>query len=1124
MQEEEPAQSPTIEEEETEDGLQSIDSRLQETHEAPPLSPEGLDPDPEPELDVQPEPEPDPGPDPPSTAQERPRTTSITHTAATVEARAADKRENEQLKAKIRTLDKKLLDNREQLKAVDALQADKSRYESIIQTLQKKLKTNQSDLSSLRTKYSDLENAAQTQAQANHSPDRSAELESEIELATLDKELAIERAELYFSELEALKSAHEELSLEADILREENRELGSSMSAEERGNAGWMAMQKEQGRLRDALVMLRDMSQANEGSLRGELRELQGSLDELQGTARKNVELVEKLRRTEVVNENLKEQLEAAEQNDDVLLTLSAQHDQSVSTIEVLRRQVQELEEHIQVTDELESFHVEEEKRLHYALDESQSQVAESQRHTTDQAKSIEDLEYTLAKFRSVVQGLQGDIDEMRRSREISETQASEMSSKSRAMMDLNLQLQNSASKTQVKTIEFEMGRMQAEQAKTHLDIMQLFVPESFDADRNPVLALLCFKRIGSKAILIKNLLAERMRDRPQLTDEPFMVFEIMEKMSRVGTLCRRLSQSMSTCSPDEFSRYGGALYELEPVERCLTGWVEALKRDELGVDRPETMQRMIGILQDLCEKLITDGSESKAVELLVSCSMVESYTESAAQQLSAIAKATQDRLGTPNDEDEESQVFDKRMDQFGTKTRTIRYLAGKMGQVLEELRGRSMCIGEPSWVFFEAAEHATQRFAELVRQIGTAVVAELGMLDRDDDLSYGSIIGTMTITAQTTLLERDPQATVPDDVFTLLASQLQSLQSKVDDLQSKASDITTATEFEVKPAPWTTRVKALKAQKVISQDAQEELSRMKQRAQEQMQLIAEKDRVLEEQQIKVDLLESRAKDVKKNSADVNALGAIIEKIEKEKKGILAESEKMKKELEVILIASEVQKVEMERLKSAAVEVGGAAAVAKAGEQSEDARQLRVHVDMLRSEILSLQSAVRYLRTENQELRVPVGELALSAQRNAWLMPENLGKHNRMGGKLKEREKLKRQGEDVLEGLIDLAGSMKPVRLRQRGPTEKGWQRIDQTTRWQVAKQREEVERWVEWRDEVVKRGKVEGRTKGRAPRSKLPDLAVAELVVPAAESGWEKVPLAGPERAVKQVRILGSP
>ncbi|KIX05686.1 uncharacterized protein Z518_03658 [Rhinocladiella mackenziei CBS 650.93] len=970
------------------------------------------------------------------------------------------------LETKVRTLQKQRQEDQAQIQHVQDLQNQTTRYEGIIQALQKKLKSNQQEMQDLKAKYEDAE------SRAGKVPNRSAEHESELELATLDKEMAEERADMFETELEALKLKHEELELEVEILREENRELASVMSPEEKASAGWLQMERETERLRQALVMLRDMSQQNEGDLRNEIKELQETLDELEQTASKYEEVVAKLARSEETNEHLREQLEAAEANDDILEAMGAERDQNRNVIELLKRQIQDLEEHIQVTDELEAFHVEEEKRLHYQLDESEAILNDKHRQTVEQEKTIEDLEYTLTKFRDMVQGLQNDIDELRRSRDVSELEAHEMNSKSRAMMDLNLKLQSSAAKTQLKAIDLELGKMRAEQASLHLEIVQLFVPDTFEVDKKPILALLCFKRIKSKAQLSKNILAERIRDRPDLHDNPMSVFATMEQLHFIANVCERFVQHLSTCSTDSFAKYAGAPFELEPVEQAVTGWVEALRRDELAHEGSGHLHRMAGILVDMAEKLLSESYETKSMELLASISMTENYADNAAHQAQIISKAVQTKLGGANDEDEESMLFEKRMDQLGIKARTIKYVSGKVVHALSDLRARSMCPAESMWNSLSEVELCAERMSQVMQHVGQAVIEDLHKIDREEAFSYSRVIQLMTTAAQQ---RSEPQTAGSDDVFDMLSKQLQTIQSKIDGLNTQSADISGAIEFEKLPAPWIARAREAKAQKVLSQDLQEEMARLKLRIQEQTIRLSEKDKQLEEQQVKVEILESRAKETKAKDDGVKAMKDEIEKLRSETHAASENLQKLEGEYQTLLEARESQRMEMEALKRRSVSDGQGGLVLDAADETTSVR-FKAEVDLLKVEIASLQASVRFLKYENRQLRIPVNEIGKAAVENHWLDPSRLT----LATKDDKLRPLRTESKDVLTGLIEMAKSSKPVKLKARsgyGPDANGpvssWRAESDTTLYQVLQRKEELERWNEMKDDLVQRARI---------------------------------------------------
>lgn len=972
------------------------------------------------------------------------------------------------LETKVRSLQKQRQEDQAQLQSLQDLKNQVARYEGIIQTLQKKIKANQQDMSDLKAKYDDAE------SRVHNIPDRSAEHESELELATLDKEMAEERADTFEAELEALKLKHEELELEAEILREENRELSSVMSPEDKASAGWLQMERETERLRQALVMLRDMSQQNEADMKSEIKELHETIDELEHSASKYEEISAKLSKSEETNQHLREQLEAAEANDDMLEAMSAERDQNRSEVELLKRQIQDFEEHIQVTDELEAFHVEEEKRLHYQLDESEAVINEKQRRNLEQQKTIEDMEYTLSKFREAVQSLQGDIDELRRSREISETEANEMSSKSRAMMELNLKLQNSATKTQLKAIDLEMGKMRAEQASLHLEILQCFIPETFDIDKKPIAALLCFKRIRSKAQLSKAILMDKIRDRPDLLqDNAMSIFGVMEKMSFVANICERFVQFMMTCSLNDFMKYSAAPFELEPVELAVSGWIEALRRDELASDRADHLQRMAGILVDMAEKLLSDSVEAKAVELLANASMTEMYTDSVAHQAQILAKAVQARLGGSTADDENALTFEKRIDQLGIKARTVKYTSGKLLHALDDLRARSMCLSEPMWHSFAEAEHVASTLSELTQHIGHAVMEELNKVERVEPLSYSTLNDIMSKVVG----EKRPfSATHMDseDVFDVLAKHLSVLQTTIDDLHTKSADLSGAVEFEKGPAPWVVRAKEVKAQKVLSQDMQEEMARLKSRIQEQTIRIRDKDRQLEEQQVKVELLESRARETKIKDDGVKVMKDEIEKLRAESAAASKSLHQLEAEHRSLLENRESDRLELDAMKQRAPADSQGMLTGSVDETTS--LQFKAEVELLKTEIMSLQASVRFLKFENTQLRVPVDMVGKEPIEHGWLDPSRL-KPIRVEDKTME---LRTESKDVFAGLIHLAKTSKPIKLVAKSSSDQvdanrasAWRSQSTTTLYQVLQRKEELERWNEMKDDLVKKARI---------------------------------------------------
>ncbi len=82
------------------------------------------------------------------------------------------------------------------------------------------------------------------------------------------------------------------------------------------------------------------------------------------------------------------------------------------------------------------------------------------------------------------------DLEDLRAANQENTSTNEELSNRSKAMIDLNLKLQLSASKAQVKTIDLELRRLESEEAKEHLQMVQVC------PGLQPLLSLRIFQQI----------------------------------------------------------------------------------------------------------------------------------------------------------------------------------------------------------------------------------------------------------------------------------------------------------------------------------------------------------------------------------------------------------------------------------------------------------------------------------------------------------------------------------------------------------------------------------------------------------------------------------------------------
>lgn len=492
-------------------------------------------------------------------------------------AAASLKKENEDLTTRLRLVERKRAEDREKVKELEKVHAERDRFEGIIQKLQAKYQPQQQELADLKKHMKEAESRIEVLES------QQAESESLNEMTTLDKEMAEELAETAKLELQTFRRKQEELELEVEILREENQELGKEISPEEKTSQGWLQLERSNERYRDALLRLRDVTQEQEAELRAQMEDLEkelGDYTKLKGDA---ASLEDKLVKSEANVEDLRQQLDTALGAEDMIEELAQKNLLLNEKLDELRSTIEDLESLKELNDELEINHTENEKQLQDEIDFQETLLAEEARKAAVQEGNVQDLEYTVSRFRDLVATLQNDLEDMKASHQISETQANELGARSRAMEDLNLKLQTSAARAQVKALDIELNKLRARESAEHLAIVQLFLPESFKSEKDSVQALLRFRRLEFKTRMLYGSIKERSNDvLPGQEQDIIDHCSMMDRLMWIATTSDRFVKALETCSLETFRRLGAASFDLEPLERAVDRWIVELKNDEI--------------------------------------------------------------------------------------------------------------------------------------------------------------------------------------------------------------------------------------------------------------------------------------------------------------------------------------------------------------------------------------------------------------------------------------------------------------------------------------------------------------------------------------------------------------
>lgn len=981
-------------------------------------------------------------------------------------------REIESLKVKLRTMENKRREDREKIKQIDTQQSRIDQLETIIRTMETKLKQSNEEKRAAQARYEEAHRPPAAE------PDLSAQFESELELATLDKEMAEEKAEVLQLELDELKEKHTELSNEVAVLRQENKELTSGLSAEERASAGWLHLERERDRLKEALLALRDQKISVETELKEEIAHLEKEFAEAEETAGKYIEAAEALQKLEDIHAELKEELEAIDNQDDIVSSMVEERDRHLQVIERLRVQNSELEELAQTNADLEALYLDNERSLQSRIDEQEAYLSEREREKTEQDRTIEDLELTLSKFRDVVQGLRTEIDEARRSREISEVQALEMKARSETMREFNMRLQSSAVKSQAKWIDTELMRANAASAQKHVKILSVFLTDTLDDERNPVQAYLAFGQLKLKAKLVREVLLDRLRDREHghTNEEVLRAYEIAQYMSWIQCSADRFETFISTCSSAEFLAYSNVMSDIDPVLRAVEGWLEALRADEYSPDGPEHVKRMQGIVLDLGEKLIPASTESCMSAICSHANTIEFYLDVVSSMLNWVMSYTQRRLGGRNDENSRSTEFDRIFEQLTTKSRTAKYQMGKLNAELAKTRSRHRCLGEEDLSLFSTAEKAAADVCTKARQAARGILSQL-----DED--------SAAVPSYHQLLQTTVGADEAEDISALLGrvqSDVSELQSKVELLSARVIDAGTMVEFVPKEAPWLIRSRELKARRVNALQLQDDLVRAQRLNAEHVARVAEREQTIEDLNMRVELAERRVKDTRARDQSDQAFRDEIERLTMVKTELEAQLTQLQISHDNLEIIANRDRHDLEVLQTATSTSARDTAKASLHGSLDPslATQFTAHIRMLDAKILLLNSTVRHLQAEAYSLSVPVSEVQLQVAREAWLDADILTAHERAIRSRNQtaRAQLTVEHNNVLMNLIEMTNHLQPARLSSRRQAQSIWHGhvpTRETTRYQVARQREEFEQWHSWQAEVRRKIELGSRAGG---------------------------------------------
>ena len=246
------------------------------------------------------------------------------------------------------------------------------------------------------------------------------ELSETVEMATLDKEMAEEKAETLQIELDDAKEKIEELQVDLDIIKAEVGDGSDGGSAEDKGITNFEVKQQiaQNEKLRDTLVKMRDLlaHEKNEASkLSKDLEEKTAQVAELTNSNDKFKSQNEEL---ETTIADLQEQVDAALGAEEMVENLTVKCLDMEEKFAALEEEKDDLEKLHDLNEELQENAREVELQLREDVELANSKIREIIRARDAAYEIIGDHEMTIKKFRELTNKVQEQNLDLRASLE----------------------------------------------------------------------------------------------------------------------------------------------------------------------------------------------------------------------------------------------------------------------------------------------------------------------------------------------------------------------------------------------------------------------------------------------------------------------------------------------------------------------------------------------------------------------------------------------------------------------------------------------------------------------------------------------------------------------------------
>ncbi|KAH0338881.1 hypothetical protein KCU84_g9675, partial [Aureobasidium melanogenum] len=448
----------------------------------------------------------------------------------------------------------------------------------------------------------------------------------------------------------------------------------------------------------------------------------------------------------------------------------------------------------------------------------------------------------------------------------------------------------------------------------------------------------------------------------------------------------------------------------------------------------------------------IKESLAASANDMLMQASLIQSHLDSTSSALEV-------------SESEEPNLF-IHLDTIISTIRSARVIVNKTHRNVTDLRSRSLALGPSRLELLISAESLTSKLAVFGRRAGEKIQSLFGEEGREESVTLGETELLLT-RLSASIFGSGSAETTP---FATLTTYLASLTTQLQELSDISANLENTQEFERPVEPWVTRSATLRATKLTSVDTEAEVARLTEIVRERSLLVRSKEQELEEQSVRIEMLEARMAEATKRSSALADLETSITALQKEKtqhQNALAEAEqrvaRLRKERDEWRKSAEENKPDPTAINIMASEMGGAS---------------KMELDRAKLRIDSLESAIRYLQQQSTAKAATHSSADLD-----WLETPLVTQPSKS---VQRQKTLQAEGRTAFSEMLKLVTDAKPVSLSNMPKNRLAWRPAAQTAKWHAQKKREDWATWQDWERNLLDR--VEGRKVDKKVTTPLKD------------------------------------